>query len=117
MFESQNDLKLYLKAISGIAFFATPHITKCNETTAEQLAGILRDQSASSFFVMKDDLKSLALSALQFAGLKLHCPIMSCYEQKSIKIEYGFARWSSRALVRYWSYLPSLLSQHANLGV
>ena len=117
MMESQTDLKCYRNAISGIAFFATPHITECNQKTAKQLAGILRDQSASSSFVMKDDLISLASGAWGFAGLKPHCRIMSCYEQKSITIEFDVTGWFPTALVRYWLYLPSMLSQDANLGV
>ncbi len=118
-FESQNNLKRYLKAISGIAFVATPHITECEDKTGQQLAGILRYQSASSSkgLFMKDDLTSLAWSALKFAELKLHCPILSCYEQTSIKVGRGIPGRPRRALVGYSFHPPSQLSQNADLCI
>ena len=101
MFASQNHLKHYLKAVSGIAFFATPHITKRNDETAQQLAGILRCHNTSPGFVVKEDLTELVWSTLQFAGLRLHCFILSCYEQKSIEIKDGIpGQRPLRALVR-----------------
>ena len=50
---------------------------------------------------MKDDLTSLAWSALKFTELKLHCPILSCYEQTPIKVGGGIPGRPRRALVRY----------------
>ncbi|KAK0508081.1 hypothetical protein JMJ35_009165 [Cladonia borealis] len=99
-FELQDNLKNYLKAISGIAFFATPHITTCRDDTSQQLASILRYQSASlsEGLFIENDLTSLAWSSLKFAELKLHCPILSCYEQTPIKIGHDI-------LGRPWSAL------------
>ena len=66
---------------------------------------------------MKDDLTSLAWSALKFAELRLHCPILSYYEQNMIEVGDGISGQSLRVLLRYRCYLFSLLSQHAKLEI
>ena len=115
-FELQENLSNYLRAFSGIAFFATPHITSCEDETSQQLASLLRYQSASRYegLFIENDFTSLAWSSLKFAELKIHCPILSCYEQTSIKIGHDILGrpWSALAVTDliYPLHRPNLLT-------
>ena len=92
--DSQNNFKRYLKAISGIVFLATPHLTSLDDKVSQTLAGILRFQTRSwaKTLFPKDDLENLAWNALKFTELRLQCPVLSCYETKTIKVSRSLPR-------------------------
>ena len=115
-FELQDNPNNYLRAVSGIVFFATPHITTCADETSQELASLLRYQHASLYegLFIENDLTSLAWSSLKFAELKLHCPILSCYEHTSIKLGHDILGrpWSALAVTDFIYPLncPNLLT-------